>query len=486
MKTNLKATAANVTAPRTHEGAIAKRIDAEQQLRRSVMAHMLWEDEFYESGVEIAKRIADLVKVVDAEDVAKIAVEARTRMKLRHVPLLLVRSLAATAAGPIVAKTLAEIIQRPDEITEFLSIYWKDRKPGGKRPPLAWQVRQGLAKAFEKFDEYSFAKYDRDEELKLRDALFMVHGKTKDIVRAGPGKGLGAEDAHGDVVFVPPIKRKGYKRGKVRRHGGSLAEKIVMRTLETPDTWEVKLTEAKTPAAKLKVWTGLLERKHLGALALLRNLRNMQQVGVPMESIRTALENMKVDRVLPFRFLTAARYAPKLETELEQAMFRCLADQEKLPGETVLVLDVSGSMDSQVSGKSEVTRMDAACGVAILVREICEDVGFIAFSTRPKVVASRRGIALRDAVVNSMDHGGTNTADALKLAAKEFPNARRCIVITDEQSHQSINAPPWPHAYVINVASNQNGIGYGNWWHIDGWSEAVVDYIREAERAGGE
>jgi hypothetical protein len=54
------------------------------------------------------------------------------------------------------------------------------------------------------------------------------------------------------------------------------------------------------------------------------------------------------------------------------------------------------------------------------------------------------------------------------------------IVLTDEQSSDSVPNPKGI-GYVINVASYQNGIGYGAWKHIDGWSEAVFDYIRETE-----
>jgi hypothetical protein len=31
------------------------------------------------------------------------------------------------------------------------------------------------------------------------------------------------------------------------------------------------------------------------------------------------------------------------------------------------------------------------------------------------------------------------------------------------------------------VASARNGLGYGEWTHIDGWSDAVVEYIAELE-----
>jgi hypothetical protein len=52
-------------------------------------------------------------------------------------------------------------------------------------------------------------------------------------------------------------------------------------------------------------------------------------------------------------------------------MFKCIKEMPHLPGKTVLLLDVSGSMDSPLSGKSDLTRIDATCGLAMLAREIC-------------------------------------------------------------------------------------------------------------------
>ena len=154
---------------RTFEGARAKKISAELQLRRSVLACMLWEDQFYEDGVEIAGRIRDLVPKVEAEKVAALAVEARSKMKLRHAPLLLVREMARLATHrQFVAETLERVIQRADELAEFVAIYWRDGQV-----PLSAQVKKGLAAAFAKFDEYALAKYNRDGPVKLRDVLFL-------------------------------------------------------------------------------------------------------------------------------------------------------------------------------------------------------------------------------------------------------------------------------------------------------------------------
>jgi hypothetical protein len=434
---------------KTHEGAPAKVLTAEQQLRRSVLACMLWEKEFYEDGVQIAGRVSELVPKVDAERVAALAVEAREKMKLRHMPLLIVREMArhATHRG-LVAETLSRVIQRADELSEFVAIYW-----ASGRQPLSAQVKKGLAAAFVKFDEYQLAKYDRAGAIRLRDVLFLAHPKPRDEAQA------------------------------------EIWKRLVDNQLATPDTWEVALSETgrsedgDAGQAKREAWERLLVERKLGALALLRNLRNFHKAGVREELVLDALDAMKTERVLPFRYLAAARVAPQWEEALEQAMFRSLSGRAgSLKGHTVLLVDVSGSMDYSLSSRSEMKRTDAAYGLGILLREIAERVTVFTFSEEAKRVPSRRGMALRDAMDKNQVHGGTNLGAALKQVEAEVRDYDRLIVITDEQSHDRVDAPRGK-GYLINVASYQNGVGYGKWIHIDGWSEAVVDYIAELEQS---
>lgn len=421
----------------THEGGKAKRIDAEKQLRRSVMACMLWESSFYEEGVDVAERIKDAVKHVDPYTVSQIAIEARENMKMRHVPLMIVREMARLDTHKkYVAETLARIIQRPDEITEFMAIYWKE----GKRP-LSGQVKKGLAKAFGKFNEYQMSKWNKKDVITLKDALFLCHAKP--------------ENAEQDAMW----------------------KRLIAGELAVPDTWEVSLSAGKD---KKETWERLLKENKLGALALLRNLRNMQSVGVSEQAIREAILNMKVERVLPYRFIAAAKYAPKLEDVLETGMFKSVEGIEKIPGKTVLLIDVSGSMDYPLSSKSDLMRYDAANGLAMLARELCEQVVIYTFSNHEKLVPPRRGFALAEAITKSQSHGGTALRQSM-LAIHKQENYDRIIVITDEQSQDGI-ATPKGKGYVINVASYQNGVGYGEWTHIDGWSEATLAYIAESER----
>lgn len=425
---------------RTHEGAVAQQVSPKAELRRTVLTCLLWEDTFYEKGSDIAGRIAALVRANTPADVAALAREARESMQLRHVPLFLTRELARRkGAGPLVAETLESVIQRADELGEFVALYWKEKKQ-----PLSAGAKRGLARAFTKFDAYQLAKYNRDATVKLRDVLFLCHAKPKDAAQAEVWK------------------------------------QLVAGTLEAPDTWEVALSAR---AGKKETFERLLEEGKLGGMAVLRNLRLMLAAGVAPKLIRERLEK-GVARALPFRFVTAARHAPKLEDALEAAMFKGLAGLPKLEESTGLLVDVSGSMNTALAKKSETTRMDAAAGLAILLREKAAEFCVATFSDACVELPSRRGFALRDGIVKSQAHSGTHLKRALEQLRgnADWQKLDRVIVITDEQSHDGI-LPAWtPKAYVVNVAPYKHGVSYGNGWtHVDGWSERVIDYIAAVE-----
>jgi 60 kDa SS-A/Ro ribonucleoprotein len=426
----------------THEGGRAKRFTPEMALKRALMNCLLWEDQFYEDGVAIAERIKTLVKEVAPERVAALAIEAREVMKLRHAPLLVAREMARHEKHRVhVADTLERIIQRPDEMTELLAIYWADAlgpQQQRKRQPVSAQIKKGLARALTKFDAYQLAKYDRDGAVRIKDVLFLVHAKPKD-----------------------KDQEKVWKQ-------------LVDGELPSADTWEVSLSSGKD---KRETFERLIAEKRLGGMALLRNLRLMQKAEVPRATIAEAIEAMRTDRILPYRFITAARYAPDFEPELESAMLKSIKGYARLPGRTRLLIDVSGSMFAALSVQSEMTRAEAACGLAILAREVCDEVEIFTFSQDVKKVPPRRGFALRDAIINSQPHGSTFLGKAVSEIDRK---GERLIVFTDEQSHDKVGDPT-ARGFMVNVASYQHGVGHGAWTKVDGFSEAVIAWIAALE-----
>lgn len=422
-------------AVKTHEGGSAvTHLSSIQKLRRSVLSTLLWEKQFYENGISIADRIESLSDQVAIEQLADLTIEARSQFNLRHTPLLLLQSLVKRTGSSLISKTIAATIQRPDELTEFLALYWQK----GKRP-LSKQIKIGLAAAFGKFDEYALAKYNRDGAIKLRDVMFMVHAKPQD-------------DAQAEI----------WKR---------LADK----TMTTPDTWEVSLSAG---GDKKETFTRLMQENKLGYLALLRNLRNMMAAGVDEKLVREAVIARKgAKRVLPFRYIAAARACPQMEPALDQVLLASIAELPILRGKTIVLVDVSGSMNVSLSDKSDLTRMDAACALASILPG---DVRMFSFSDRLVEVPPRRGMAGIDALRTSQQWYGTCLGKAV-TQINQLPHDR-LIVITDEQSHDTVPSPTASRAYMINVASSQHGVGYGAWTHLDGFSESVLRWIVEFEK----
>jgi hypothetical protein len=163
------------------------------------------------------------------------------------------------------------------------------------------------------------------------------------------------------------------------------------------------------------------------------------------------------------------------------------------------VVDISGSMGQKLSSKSEVSRIDTACAMAILIREVCERASIYATAGNDmrrvhatKEVPARRGFALADAVKamnGELGGGGIFLTQCMDFIHKDTKGKvfDRAIVITDEQDCDTKLKPSEAkmlgrNNYLINISTEKNGIGYGNGWvHIDGFSEACVDYIREYE-----
>ena len=235
---------------------------------------------------------------------------------------------------------------------------------------------------------------------------------------------------------------------------------------------------------KKETFERLIRERKLGYFALIRNLRNMEHAGVDAEVVREAILSRKggADRIQPFRYIAAARHAKRFEPELDTAMQAALLELPKLSGTTIVLVDNSGSMAARLSRRSDMTRSDAAAGVAIVARGVCESVRVFAFSEDCVEVPPRTGMALRDAIHTATRMGSTQLGAAVaKVSALEHD---RLIVITDEQSADRVPEPKGL-CYMINVASNRNGVGHGKWLHVDGWSDAVVRFITEHERTDG-
>ena len=292
MKFNVFRKAKSVT---NNEGAKAFPLDKRTELYSALVTTSL-SNKFYESDNARLTRIRALIEQNEPAFIARLAIYARTKMHMRSVPLVLAVELAKVQSGNgLVSKAVKGVVLRADEITELLAYYQlaNERKAIKKLNKLSKQIQHGLADAFNRFDEYQFAKYNRASEIKLKDALFLVHPKA------------------------------------VTESQQMLFNKIAKDELEVPYTWETELSalgqkkftnEQEKQAAFQVKWGELVTSGKLGYMALLRNLRNIIEANVSadvMSEVCTLLSDryaVAKSKQLPFRFLAAYREVKVLES----------------------------------------------------------------------------------------------------------------------------------------------------------------------------
>lgn len=423
----------------THQGARASIITPEQKLLRLTSACLLWEDTFYVDGKTIAEQIEENAAKVSEDTLIQLARTLKFKNRLRHIPLLIAVLLIKVHRSKKVSKLIYDLVTRPDDMCELLKIYWKDG-----RCPLANQLKKGLASAFSKFDHYQLAKWNLDSEIVLRDVLFLVHPRAKTISQQ------------------------------------KLWDHLAKKTLSGADTWENRLKKGDSKEKTFKV---LMAEEKLGFQACLMNLRNMRESGISTREIGDYMvRKASSAKVLPFQFISAFNACPDMIDYLEPAFMLAFRPEFKLKKRTAIMLDVSGSMSwGNLSGKSSLNLLDAACGLAMFAREICEEYVFYTFSESLHKIEPFRGFALRNAIINSQPHSGTYLAHSLRTLRKYDHDIDRLVIITDEQTQDGVLEKFVPLSYIVNIGNYQHGVGYGSYSHINGFSPNVFDYIHSLE-----
>jgi hypothetical protein len=483
----------NTQVTTNHEGAKAYLMTPEMELYTVVVTTGL-NDSFYEAGSSRLERIKDLIEKCNPEFIARLAVYARTEMNLRSIPMVLSVELARKASGhSIVSKTVNKVVLRADEITELLAYYQiaNERTQTKKLNRLSKQIQKGLGASFNNFDEYQFAKYNRNADVKLKDALFLVHPKAK--------------DADQQLIF----------------------NKIASDSLVTPYTWETELSalgknrfenESARALAFTRKWEEMIESKRIGYMALLRNLRNILEANVSgshIEIICAYLSNEKAvlsSKQLPFRFLSAYReiktmkskYASVVLDALEDAVM-CSAKNIKGFGfdtSVVIACDVSGSMQQAISPKSSILLYDVGLMLAMLLQSQCKNVVSGMFGDTWKIINMPKRNVLANVQEYYRREGevgySTNGHLVIETLIKKREAVDKVMLFTDTQMWNSNNtshsfATSWtnykkiaPDAklYLFDLS------GYGkvplniqknDVYLLAGWSDKIFDILAAME-----
>lgn len=463
----------NVTKTTNKEGALAYTPSDKVKLYLMCASQLMKEDKFYGDTTSETITLAKTVLKADPEYVLKLAVFLRNDLYLRSVPIaLLVEAANCTEAKPYVKLYADYIIMRADELAEVVSYQLKNYKK-----PIPKQLKLALANAFHRFDEYQFAKYDKDGEVKLRDVIRLVHPTPL--------------DSDEDILFG----------------------KINARKLNVPETWE---TYISSKGSTKENWEYISTKMPI--FATIRNLNNFLKKEVNTDLYLPKLSNPDIilkSKMYPFRFYSAYKMVKQNDNPNAAAVLDALEDAVELSvkniphlkGTTMLVTDHSGSMSTNLSDKSQMSYKEVADVMMALSNKICDKSICGAFGDTFEVAQlSKRSIIQNATQLAEIDVGcSTNGFEIIKYMINKKLNVDRLIIFTDCQlwnsdSYNDYTNPNsdfqdlW-HAYQKEINTNTklylvDLAGYGttlfpegekNIVCIAGWNEKLIDFISMVE-----
>ncbi|MEV1067823.1 TROVE domain-containing protein [Streptomyces sp. NPDC050263] len=487
---NVRATKAQPTSPvtttgrvlRTHQGGRGHERDARSELFLLAASDLVSQRTFYESGADRDDRFAKLVRELAVSDPAwtagllgwlRGAGNLRTAAVVGAAEYVKARLDAGATDGPSNRQVVDSVLQRPDEPGELLA-YWTSVY--GRNVPKP--VKRGVADAVRRlYGGKSLLKYDTASKgYRFGDILNLVHAAPDP---AKPWQGelfqYALDRRHHPDTAVPPASDRVLtahrelmalpvedRRAVVVSPAG--AERLAAAGM----TWEALAGWLQGPMDK-EAWEAVIES--MGAMALVRNLRNFDQAGVSDEvAARVAAKisdpaEVARSRQFPFRYLAAYQHAPSLRWAypLEQALGHSLANVPALPGRTLVLVDRSGSMFfSRLSDRSELNRADAAAifGTALALR--AADADLVEFGTGSRRLTFEKGESVLKILGRFGDLGGTDTTSAIRA---HYRGQDRVLIVTDEQYAANRHGDPTDQVpagvpvYTWNLAGYRAGHG---------------------------
>jgi hypothetical protein len=425
-----------------HEGSPAYVRDPKSELFLLSVGGFFGEDKFYESASESSQRFRGLIHQVaksDPEWTAKFLAWLRSAGNIRTAAV--VGAAEYVRAGAPNGRTVVRsVLQRPDEPGEILA-YWRNTHVRAIPKPLQRGVKDSVERMY---SQRNLVKFDASgNAMRFGDVIEIVHPSPQSTEQSD--------------LFKWAIDSRHNRDGEPTALGAIYARQLALKAEDPREallqqmekgnptiTWETVSSAAKGPMASTQ-WERLYMR--MGYMARLRNLRNLDVAGVapgPKRAIGALLADpveVAKSKQLPMRFLSAYKAVNDLVwgSYLSEALDHSLSNVPQVPGNWLVLVDASGSMDMHLSKDSSMSMYEAAAvfGAAFAKRNNAV-LQTYSNGLSPLVNIAKGESTLK--VVGKMlgreyfFGGGTNTGPCLREAFSRS-SYDRVLLLTDEQSY---------------------------------------------------
>lgn len=437
---------------RNHEGAVVHNLSSLEVLFSKVLGSFFGESTYYEKKTA-EKDFVDLVKTInnveyeDIEYVLKIALLGREynmiqyplsvltacfndeRFKGQHFVDSNGRNKLQYYSDRIVRRGRDIIDVMATQINAFGFDVVKKGKKNHRDLPLPIQLRKAMKHKLESFNDYQLSKaLSESREVTLADCIKLLHPDEK---RAKVSKGFYSDVIEGKVKFGGETKQVQTELSKSRNKNSNSTVADVKQSLDSSTV-----------------------------MAIVKNLVALHRAGVlndheAVDSICNKLtdpKQVKSSRLLPFRFYSAWKEVNKLTSSygvrkvsdaLVKALDLSVSNLNPMDGFNAILIDMSGSMDYEISSMSSMTAKE----VAVVLGAICfkQGVGevYVFANSCEKVTGISSASTVMDIVKQIMNYkvGGATYLDvAMKTITRDSIKGAKydnLILLSDNDCYSS-------------------------------------------------
>jgi 60 kDa SS-A/Ro ribonucleoprotein len=385
---------------------------------------------FYASAEMQLAKLLQFAGAVDAEFLAKTAIYCRTRGYMKDTPALLCASLAARDSA-LLARVFDRVIDDGKMLRNFVQIL---RSGVVGRKSLGSAPKRLVQRWFEQRDDAQVLRGSVGQSPSLADVIKMVHPRPANACREAL-YGWMLDRPH-NTEALPPLVRhfEAFKRGESKVPPEVPFQMLTALQLGQP-AWQSIASQAPWQMTRMNLNTfarhGVFSDQAL-TRQIARRLRDPQKV-------RRA-------RCFPYQLLTAYQSTDKavptlVRDALQDAMEVAIENVPAIEGQVFVCPDVSGSMQSPVTGfrpgATTATRcIDVAALVAAAVVRKNSEAEVLAFSDDvvPCRLNARDSVMTNAQKLASLPSGGTNCSAPLRELNRRKARGDLVLLVSDNMS----------------------------------------------------
>ena len=385
---------------------------------------------FYATAETQLEKVLSLAATVDAAFVAKTAIYCRTRGFMKDMPALLCASLAARDSA-LLARVFDRVIDDGKMLRNFVQIV---RSGAAGRKSLGSAPKRLVQRWFEKRDDAQVFRASVGQSPSLADVIKMVHPRPDGASREALYGWLLGRPHNADALPAVVREFELFKSGDSKSAPDVPFQMLTALELSQA-AWQSIARNAPWQTARMNLNTfarhGVFDDQ-----SLVREIANHLR---DPEKVRRA-------RCFPYQLLTAYQSADaavpaEVRDALQDAMEVAIENVPSIEGRVIVCPDVSGSMQSPVTGhrkgSTTATRcIDVAALVAAAVVRKNRDADVLAFSDDvvPCELNARDSVMTNARKLASLPSGGTNCSAPLVHQNKQRAQADLVIFVSDNMS----------------------------------------------------